>query len=155
MKKPNDQIIRESIEYLEKNNILTMATATLDGIPRADALEYANDNLNVFVLSVRKSWKVSNICKNHQVFYEVHHNLKIDIKSLKGIIGIQVEANAEIISQQDSRFNKYFKIMEKKFPVFKNRLGLEKRVILLFKPKKLWLLDYSKSFFHRDQINFE
>lgn len=154
-KKSRDTIISQSIQYLKENNILTMATASIDGNPRADALEYASDNLDTFILSPRSSWKVSNIKNNPQVFYEVHHVLDIDINKLKGIIGLQVEAIPEIIDFNDSRFKKYFKMMQNKFPLFKNIKKLENRVILLFRPKKLWLLDYSERFFHRDLVIFD
>ncbi|MBD3229760.1 MAG: hypothetical protein GF329_16380 [Candidatus Lokiarchaeota archaeon] len=154
-KKSRVKIISRAIQYLKENNILTMATASIDGKPRADALEYASDDLETFVLSPEKSWKVSNIKNNPQIFYEVHHVLDIDIEKLKGIIGLQVEALPEIISFNDSRFTKYFKMMQDKYPLFKKMKKLDDRVILLFRPKKLWLLDYKKRFFHRDAVFFD
>jgi hypothetical protein len=154
VKKPRDLIIKQATQYLEQNAILSMATASLDGVPRVDALEYASSGLDVFVLSPSKSWKVTNIENNPRVFYEIHHLLEIDVQKLKGIIGLQVESIPNIINYNDPKFMEYFEKMEEKFPVFKNMRGLENRVILLFKPTKLWLLDYSKKFFHRDLVIF-
>ncbi|MHA1750947.1 MAG: pyridoxamine 5'-phosphate oxidase family protein [Candidatus Helarchaeota archaeon] len=152
-----DIILNESIKYIEKNNILTIATANENGIPRADALEYANEGINIVILSRKDSWKVSNIRINSRVFYEIHHSQEINMESLKGIIGIQVEATAEIIEYSDENFMRYFNLMIKKFPIFKKfpENALKKRVILLLKPKKLWLLNYTNKFFHRDYIQFE
>lgn len=152
--KPREQVISESIEYLENHNIMTMATASLDGTPSASALEYANDGLDVVVFSRGKSWKVDNIRENPKVFYEVHDDLAIDRESLRRIIGLQVAATAEIVELDDSRYEPLFSLMAGKFPVFKGIPRRKERVILLFKLKKLWLLDYSKKFFHRDEIEF-
>ena len=63
-----DIILNESIKYIEKNNILTIATANENGIPRADALEYASEGINIVILSRKNSWKVSNIRTNSRVF---------------------------------------------------------------------------------------
>lgn len=152
IEKPRNLIIKQTTQYLEQNAILSMATASPDGVPRVDALEYANFGLDVFVLSPNESWKVSNIRNNPRVFYEIHHLLEIDVQKLKGIIGLQVEAKPDIIAYNDSKFMEYFEMMKEKFPVFKNMRKLEDRVILLFKPIKLWLIDYSQKFFHRDFI---
>ncbi|MFX0102731.1 MAG: pyridoxamine 5'-phosphate oxidase family protein [Candidatus Hodarchaeota archaeon] len=152
--KPREQVISESVGYLESHNIMTMATASLDGTPNASALEYANDGLDVVVFSRGKSWKVTNIRENPKVFYEVHDDLKIDRESLRRIIGLQVAASAEIVDSNDPRYEPLYGLMEKKFPVFKGIPKQQERVILLFKPNKLWLLDYSKKFFHRDEISF-
>ena len=154
VKKPRDLIIKQATQYLEQNAILSMATASADGVPRVDALEYASSELDVFVLSPTKSWKVTNIENNPRIFYEIHHILEIDVQKLKGIIGVQVEGRPYIIDYNDPKFMEYFEKMKEKFPVFKNMRKLEDRVILLFKPIKLWLLDYSKKFFHRDFVIF-
>ncbi|MHA1847795.1 MAG: pyridoxamine 5'-phosphate oxidase family protein, partial [Promethearchaeota archaeon] len=152
-KKSREQIIKDAINYIETHDILTMATASLDGIPNATALEYGSDGLDVFVFSRARSWKVNNIRENPRVFYEIHDNIKIEPNEMRRIIGVQVEAKTRIIEQGSEQFQKYLTLMRGKFPVFRRLEDFNDRVILLFKPARLWLLDYSKKFFHRDFVD--
>jgi pyridoxamine 5'-phosphate oxidase-like protein len=147
------QIIEKAILYLNKHRILTMATSNREGDPDATALEYANDGLDVYVSVRPKSRKVSNITENPKLFYEIHDDIDITAEAVGNIQAIQVLAHPTIISFGDPGFNDSFLIMINKFPVFK-RLNKEKRTILKFTPKKLWFLDYSKKFFHRDEVKF-
>jgi general stress protein 26 len=148
-----DQIIADAQKYLEIHNVMTMATASLNGEPDASALEYASDGLNTYVSTRPTSKKVQFINQNPKVFYEVHDTTKIDLDSILNMQALQVSASAEIIQPSNSRFNNAFDIMLKKFPVF-SKLKKESRVILLFKPKIVWFLNYREKFFHRDMVSF-
>lgn len=153
-KRSKEEIIADSLEYLRNHDILTMATASLQGDPDASALEYANDGLNVYVSCRPTSKKVQYVKENPKVFYEIHDNTKIDFDNMLKMQALQVFAFVEVITPEDRRFNDSFNIMLKKFPVFSN-LKKESRVILLFKPKIIWFLNYRERFFHRDIVSFE
>jgi general stress protein 26 len=149
-----EEIIADAQKYLETHNVMTMATASLNGEPDASALEYAsNDGLNTYVSCRPNSKKVQYIKENPKVFYEIHDTTKIDMDNILNMQALQVSATAEIIQPSDKRFNGAFNVMLKKFPVFSN-LKKESRVILLFKPKIVWFLNYREKFFHRDMVSF-
>lgn len=152
--RPKDEIIADSLNYFKNHDILTMATSSLHGDPDASALEYANDGLNVYVSCRLNSKKVKYIKENPKVFYEIHDNTKIDLENMLKMQALQVFASAEVIKPEDPRFNDSFNVMLKKFPVFSN-LKKDSRVILLFKPKIIWFLNYREKFFHRDMVSFE
>ena len=142
------------LDYLISHRILTMATASSDGIPDATALEYASDGFVVYVSVRPKSRKVANIEANPQVFYEIHEDMEITMENVQNLKALQCSATPAVLTTDDEEFQEAFDVMEKKFPVF-SRIPREKRVILIFKPKKIWYLNYKDKMFHRDELNFE
>jgi hypothetical protein len=142
------------IDYLLTHRILTMATASSDGIPDATALEYASDEFIVYVSVRKNSRKVSNIEENPIVFYEIHEDMEITMENVQNLKAIQCSASPQILDKDDEGFHEAFDLMEKKYPVF-NRVPREKRVILKFTPRKIWYLNYKDKMFHRDEISFE
>lgn len=153
-KKNKKQVLEKAITYLKSHNLLTMATATKSGIPNAACLEYANEGMDVYVSTMIGSWKVKNIQENPQVFYEVHDVVDINKDNIKNIKGLQVLAAAEIFQYPSDDFDNTWNIMMKKYKVFKLIALNEKRAVLYFEPKKLWLLDYGIKFGHRDEYEF-
>lgn len=147
------QLQEKASRYLAGHHLLTMATASLDGTPNATALEYASDGLDVYVLSMSSSWKINNIKENNKVFYEIHDVLPIEVDRLRDVIGIQVAATARLLDHGDPGFSKAFELLAAKFPPFKGMEHLETRTIIQLGPRKIWILDYSKKFFHRDFID--
>jgi len=148
-----EEIKERAIEYLKNHRILTMATATTDGVPDATALEYASDGLDVFVSVRPNSKKIKNIRENPRVFYEIHDDIDITMDSVKNIEALQVVAKPKIIEPDDPTYERLFSIMEDKFPVFK-RIPRKTRFLLHFSPKILWYLNYRNKLFHRDKIEF-
>ena len=49
-----DELYKEILEYLEINNICTLALA-YNGVPRAIPVEYRNDGANLYVISEGRS----------------------------------------------------------------------------------------------------
>ncbi len=155
MKENENSELKDAIlKYLETHRILTMATASSDGMPDATALEYANNEFTVYVSVRPKSRKVSNIEENPYVFWEIHDDMEITMENVQNLKALQCSAIPEALTSSDEGFQEAFYIMEKKFPVF-SRIPREKRVILQFKPKKIWYLNYKERMFHRDELNFE
>lgn len=149
-----DELKQNIIKYLEEHRILTMATASSDGIPDATALEYANTGFIVYVSVRPKSRKVANIEENPEVFYEIHEDMEITMENVQNLKAIQCSATPEILTKDDEEFHEAFDVMEKKYPVF-IRIPREKRVILKFTPRKIWYLNYKDRMFHRDELSFD
>jgi hypothetical protein len=149
-----EDTIKFITDYLRSHRILTMATATKDGDPDATALEYANDGVDVYVSCRPDSHKTRNVVENPRVFYEVHDDIEITRESVKKLKAVQVAATGIVLRPGGSDFDKAFSLMVAKFPVF-STMQKDSRVILHFKPKKAWFLNYEKKFFHRDEITFE
>jgi general stress protein 26 len=148
------EIIEKSIEYLETHRILTMATASKDGAPDATALEYASDGLDVYVSCRPDSRKVQNIVDNPRVFYEIHDDIEITKENVKKLKALQVVATPVVLHPEDPDFDAVFNKMVAKFPVF-STMKKDSRVILHFKPRKMWYLNYQQKFFHRDEVDLE
>jgi general stress protein 26 len=153
-KKDKKHILEKAIAYLESHNLLTMATASQTGIPHCACLEYANKEMEVFVSTWIGSRKVKNIHENPQVFYEVHDVVNINKDDVKNIKGLQVQATTEVLQYPKSGFKRAWDIMVKKYKVFELIPLNEKRTVLHFIPKKLWMLDYSIKFGHMDEFEF-
>ncbi len=149
-----DELKHKILEYLKSHRILTMATASSDGIPDATALEYANNGFMVYVSVRHKSRKVANLKENPAVFYEIHEDMEITMENVQDVKAMQCSATPEILTSDDEGFHEAFDVMERKYPVF-SRIPREKRVILQFSPKKIWFLNYKEKMFHRDELNFE
>lgn len=147
------EIISKATEYLRSHNILTMATASLEGEPDATALEYVNKGCVVYVTVRPDSIKVKNIEENPRVFYEVHEDIPITMESIKKLEAIQVAATAKVISHNHQEFDRIFALMVQKFPIFE-KISHDTRLILKFSPKKLWYLNYREKLFHRDEVSF-
>jgi hypothetical protein len=149
-----DETIQKITAYLLSHRILTMATATKDGDPDATALEYASNEMVVYVSCKSDSRKVCNVAENPRVFYEVHDDTEITKDKVKQVKAVQVAASARILRPGESAFDAAFAIMVKKFPVF-SAMHKDTRVILQFTPRNAWYLDYEKKFFHRDEVSFK
>ncbi|MFX1449548.1 MAG: pyridoxamine 5'-phosphate oxidase family protein [Promethearchaeota archaeon] len=152
--KKDKKILKKAIAYLESHNLLTMATASQTGIPHCACLEYASKEMEVYVSTWIGSRKVKNIQQNPQVFYEVHDVVNINKDDVKNIKGLQVQAAAEVLQYPTSEFKSAWDIMTNKYEVFKLIPLNEKRTLLYFIPKKLWMLDYSVKFGHTDEYEF-
>ncbi len=148
------QILKKAIAYLDSHNLLTMATASKDGMPHAACLEYANEGMDVYVSTWMGSKKLKNIQNNPCVFYEVHDVTNINEDDIKKIKGLQVEATGKVYQYPHPEFKRTFNVMLKKFPIFKLIKLNEKRAVLHFIPKKLWMLDYGIKFGHMDEYEF-
>lgn len=152
--KKDSKILQKAIKYLESHNLLTMATASKSGIPHAACLEYANKDMETFVSTWMGSRKLMNIKNNPQVFYEIHDVVDINKDDIKNIKGLQVEAVGEVFQYPSENFKAAWDVMIKKYPVFKLIKLNEKRAVLHFIPKKLWMLDYGIKFGHTDVYEF-
>jgi hypothetical protein len=149
-----EETVQFITDYLRGHRILTMATATKDGDPDATALEYASDGVEVYVSCRPDSQKARNIVENPRVFYEVHDDIEITRESVKKLKAVQAAATAIVLQPGTAEFGVAFSLMVAKFPVF-STMQKDRRVILRFKPRKAWFLDYEKKFFHRDEVSFE
>ena len=56
-KMTRDELYREIVEYLEINNICTLAFA-FNNVPRASPVEYRNDGATLYVVSEGRSYQL-------------------------------------------------------------------------------------------------
>nr|MDO8116027.1 pyridoxamine 5'-phosphate oxidase family protein [Candidatus Sigynarchaeota archaeon] len=148
-----ETVIQEAIAYLNSHTLLTMATASLAGEPDATALEYVNDDLDVYVFCRPGSRKVEYIEQNPRVFYEIHDDNPITNDAIKSLKALQVAATGRVIRPGDPEFPRILDKMTSKFPLF-SHVPRDSRYALHFTPKKLWYLDYGRKMFHREEISF-
>lgn len=149
-----EEIEKDVLDYLQTHSLLTMATASKDGEPDATALEYSQEKFEVYVTVRPTSRKVIYLRENPRVFYEIHDPTPIERDAIKNLRAIQAIASVDILESTDPNFNEAFELMVKKFPVFA-KMNREKRILLHFKPKKIWLLNYQRKMFDREELDFE
>jgi hypothetical protein len=152
--RPKEEIERDVQDYFESHSLLTMATASKDGEPDATALEYSQKGFDIYVSVRPSSRKVTNIQENPRIFYEIHDPTPIERDSIKNLRAIQATATGVLLHYNDPGFNDAFDLMVKKFPIFAS-MNREKRVIIHMKPKKIWLLNYKRKMFDREELDFE
>jgi hypothetical protein len=84
----------------------------------------------------------------------VHDDIDITRESVKKLKAVQVAAAGSVLHPGTPVFDAAFSLMVAKFPVF-STMQKDSRVILHFRPRKAWYLNYEKKFFHRDEISFD
>ncbi len=76
----NPDVAPEVLDFLRRQTTLTLATASGSGAPRATALRYANDGVNVYVWMRPEATAARHLEENPKVSFEVH----TDEKGLQG-----------------------------------------------------------------------
>jgi uncharacterized protein YhbP (UPF0306 family) len=141
----------EALTYLDQHTVITVATYGPQGIWAA-ALFYANDLFDIFFLSAAHTRHTLNMAAQKRVSGTIQENYR-DWESIKGI---QLEGVVEKLS--DDGATRAMKIYAKKFPLIANNKGSVKTALAGIDwyrliPERLYLIDNSKSFGHRDEID--
>jgi len=104
----------EVIAYLNQHNVLHLATSKND-IPRSTPLEYFNNGLIVYVLSMGGD-KFANLMANPKVCFSISDPYE-PAEDFFGAVGVQVWGNALIFKKNDDKdrfeqINKYSRNVE-------------------------------------------
>ena len=143
----------KALAYLENHNVLTLATTGPDGLWAA-AVFYVNSGFNLYFLSAPTSRHSQNIAHNAQVAGTIQE----DYSDWPDIKGIQFEGQAQRIEgkEQIQVIGRY----GAKFPVVGNLKQAPAHIIKAMskvawykiEPSKLYFVDNSMGFGHRDQV---
>ncbi len=151
---PNDSgsgIQQAALTYLENHTVFTLATYGPEGIWAA-ALFYASKGFDLFFLSARHTRHAQNLAINSQAAGTIQENYH-DWESVKGI---QLEGNVALLSGVEEK--EAIRIYAKKHPLIKEEKGpianaLEKVSWYRLRPERVFMVDNSIGFGHRDEVN--
>ena len=143
--------LREQItRYMEKCRTCTIATASADGQPSASTVFFKNTGVDIYFNTGRDSAKVKNILANPRVAIAMEESGSIP-KEDRGIKGIQYIGKAKILADKDTA--EVPKAVMARHNAF-NSVKAGTSVIVMVTPVKIYLIDYSRGFRHRDVLEF-
>ena len=146
----------KALAYLENHNVMTLATAGPDGLWAA-AVFYVNSGFNLYFISSPTSRHSQNIAHNPQVAGTIQE----DYSDWPEIKGIQFEGQVRRIkgTEQVQALGNY----GAKFPIVGNLKQAPTQIVKAMskvswyrvQPTKLYFVDNSIGFGHRDEIPLE
>jgi len=140
----------EIVTYMEKCRVCTIATANTDGQPSASTVFFKNSGTDIYFNTARDAEKAKNILVNPRVAVAIEERVSIP-KEDKGIKGIQYIGKADILA--DRNIAEVPKAVMARHNAF-NSVKAGNSVIIKVTPLKIYLIDYSKGFRHRDILEF-
>lgn len=147
---PNGERRQLALQYAQGHQVLTLATMGPDG-PWAAALFYANDRFSFYFLSAGHTRHAQNLLYNPQAAATIQE----DYEDWPAIKGIQLEGVVRQLAggAADTAQSLY----AAKYPFLKEapaeiRRGLAKVNWYCLAAQRLYFIDNSKGFGHRDEI---
>src|SRR3989304_566903 len=133
MRRSNDDLSKDILDYLAKNRRMTIATSEKD-IPWAATVMFSYDpDLNFYFISVPDSRKTKNLETNPRVSGAINEFQKTPGK----ILGVQLEGTAEILDKNKN--TKELAIYKKRFDWADEYLHDHELYKII--PKKIYYLD--------------
>ena len=136
-------------EYMSKCAICTLATASTDGEPSASTVYFKNAGTDIYFNTGRDTQKVRNITLNPRVAIAMQEVSAP--KTDQEIKGIQYIGKARILSDAD--ITEVPKAVVARHRAF-NSSYPGTSVVVKVTPTKIYLIDYSHGFRHRDVLQF-
>jgi len=136
-------------EFISKCRLCTIATVDKNGKPNASTVFIKNIGMDIFFNTTRDSQKIRNILSNPRVALTMQQGPPP--KTDQEIKGIQYEGIAKVLS--DTEIAEAPKAVMARHKVF-NSLKPGQSVIVKVTPLKIYLIDYSRGFRHRDLLQF-
>jgi len=144
---------KQVLAYLRQHQVMTLATIGPEG-PWAAAVFYVNNDFSFYFLSTGHKRHTQNFAEHNQIAAAIQE----DYKDWPSIKGIQLEG---VVSQlQGTERQQAISLYEDKYPFIKTassaiRLGLARVNWYQLLPNRLYFIDNSKGFGHRDEISLD
>lgn len=106
-----ENLKQEIINYLNKHELMNLATSSKDGMPAAATVAYIVNEDNIYFGTYKTSEKAQNIQNNPNVALTVDED-EIDWKTIQGV---QLQGIASIVTDKEE-LEKVNQIFGKKFP---------------------------------------
>jgi uncharacterized protein YhbP (UPF0306 family) len=141
-------------DYLERHHVMTLATCGPDG-PWAAAVFYVNDGENLFFLSSPNTRHCRNLALDPRCAATVHD----DTRDWVRIKGVQLEgAASELHGADEARARQLYGA---KFPLVRKLEGAPAVILAALakvrwyrlRAERLYLIDNSRGFGHREQVD--
>ena len=138
------------VEFISKCRLCTIATVDTNGEPNASTVFIKNMGMDIFFTTTRDSQKILNILSNPRVAIAMQK--APPPKTDQEIKGIQYDGIAKVLSETETA--EAPKAIMARHRVF-NSLRSGQSVIVKVTPLKIYLIDYSRGFRHRDLLQFK
>jgi len=147
--------LREQVQrYLRERHVMTLANHGEEGVWAA-AVFYANDGFTFYFLSSPASRHCRNLARSPRVSAAVHE----DYADWREIKGVQLEGIAAVIAGEEEE--KARRLYAEKFPVVGNLAQAPDSIVRALAkvrwykliPERLFFIDNSAGFGHRDEID--
>jgi general stress protein 26 len=140
----------KAVQYMGNCRLCTLATVNSEGMPSAATVFFRNSGLDIYFNTGRQTQKVQNILINPNVAIVMQEAGPVP-DSDRDIKGIQYTGKATVLSAEDTaEVPEPVMVRHKAF----NSSGLGNSVIIKVTPVKIYLIDYSHGFRHRDLLKF-
>lgn len=137
------------VEYMEECRSCTIATASVDGQPAASTVFFKSRGVDIYFNTGVDSQKARNILENPRVAVAMHAGTAPtrdpDIKGIQYIGQGEILADANVLEAPVA--------VTARHRAF-NSAAAGSSVIVKLTPEKIYLVDYSKGFRHRDHVEF-
>lgn len=142
----------EVLEYLSSHHVMTLATYSSRG-PWAAAVFYANDGFVLTFLSSPRTRHAQDLEENPKCASAIHE----DYSNWVDIQGVQAEGQARMLSGSSrieaiSRYARKFPVVRPDRAPALIRAALERVTWYEFVPDRMFFVDNSKGFGHREEI---
>lgn len=149
-----DELQQKAIAYLQDHNVMTLSTFGPEGLWAA-AVFYVNDGFTLYYLSASTS--------RHSINIEAHSGIAAtvqeDYDDWPDIKGVQLEGDAFRVEGWQKA--QAIKLYGMKFPIVGNLSRAPQEIVKAFRkidwykvePSRLYFIDNSRGFGHRDQIH--
>ena len=146
----NSDLRQRIIQYMEKCRICTIATAGAECQPGISTVFFRNAGVNIYFNTGKETQKVKDILNNPRVAIALQTEGPVPTAD-RDITGIQYMGKASILSDKDMAEVPQAVIARHK-AFDSSKLG--KSVIIKVTPTKIYLIDYSQGFRHRESLEF-
>lgn len=142
-----DSLTKRVTEYMSRCPFCTIATASANGEPSVSTVYFGTVGMNIYFNTARDSQKVRNILTNPRVAIAMQEPSAP--KTDREIRGIQYNGKASLLS--DTETAEVPKAVMARHRAF-NNLVAGNSVIVKVTPVKVYLIDYSQGFRHRELL---
>ena len=141
---------RQALAYLEQHTVLSLATSGRQGVWAA-AVFYANDNFDLYFLSAGHTRHGQNLDENGRAAATVQENYS----DWPAIQGIQLEGQVRLLAGDErasaiALYRRKYAFLQSAGPALEAEL--EKINWYCLSPDRLYFIDNSQGFGHRDEI---
>lgn len=147
MNRPTEQKVGE---YLQSQNLLTLATVSKDGNPLAHTVNYASEGATVYFCTNKNTRKAQNIINNPSVAYTVD----AERENWSEIRAVQMEGRAGILTEKPE-IEKAGAILMGKFPQLANMPPDPDFVFVKIEPVRAIYIDNTVNWGYRETVQFE
>lgn len=145
-----DDVHRQALAYIQSHHVLTLATVGTEGVWAA-AVFYASAAFDFYFLSAGHTRHAQDMRAQPRIAATIQE----DYADWQAIQGIQLEGEVELLhgTERDTAvalYRRKFPFLQQPIPQIK--IALTKVNWYKLKPARLYFIDNSKGFGHRDEV---